>query len=144
MELLLNILFLVIALGTLATWRTKWLYQERPARRAPLQEWTAFVCALVFVFFAVSLSDDLRADVILGDGCASERRHSLAWDSHHGSHQQTEHPHALSACPPSRVVFCANLQIAGHTVPTPAHVDRGFESRPSAGRSPPLASNLPA
>jgi hypothetical protein len=77
MELLLNILWLFIAFGLLGLWRTRWARQQHPAQRDPLREWTAFSCTLVLLFFAVSLSDDLRAEIVFVEKCSSDRRQSL-------------------------------------------------------------------
>lgn len=68
MELLLNILWMLIALGALGVWQFCWARQKQGQRRKPVQEWTAFVCALVFLFFAVSLTDDLHSN--LGVTCS--------------------------------------------------------------------------
>lgn len=96
MELFLNILWLMIALGALAVWHLDWKRQQRPSPPKPLQEWTAFACALVFVFFAVSLSDDLHAAEILADDCATGRHHSLVWNCGHRAHQSATCAHAPS------------------------------------------------
>lgn len=102
MELVLNILWLLIAFGALGVWQIFWKRQERGSHPSQLEEWTAFTCALVFVFFAVSLSDDLHADVILADDCASGRHHALISACGHGSHQPTlKHP--VSTPAPSRL-----------------------------------------
>jgi hypothetical protein len=100
MELLLNILWLLIALGALGVWRLSWKRQERRLRSKPLQEWTAFVCALVFVFFAVSLSDDLHAEAILADDCARGRHHALVWNCGHALQQTAVSVHASPAVLP--------------------------------------------
>jgi hypothetical protein len=44
-------------------------------------------CALVLLFFAVSLTDDLHAAAMLLDECSASRRHSIC--SHH-SEQSTK------------------------------------------------------
>jgi hypothetical protein len=141
MELFLNILFAVIAIEALIIWRIDWSHQERQAPRKALQEWTAFVCALVFIFFAVSLSDDLRADAILTDACSKDRRHALVWDSSHATHADAHQTHAAAAAVPVHAIFCENLRVAGRIVPVPAHVDRSLDKDPCVGRSPPLSVN---
>ena len=75
MELFLNFLWVMIAVVALSVWRVCWV-QDRSARRDPVQEWAAVICSLVFLFFAVSLSDDLHANLILFDESASGRRQS--------------------------------------------------------------------
>jgi hypothetical protein len=86
MELFLNILWVLIALTALAVWRYHWKRQERGSVRKPWQQWTAFACVLIFVFFAVSLSDDLHAAAVLADDCTVGRHHSLTWNCGCSSH----------------------------------------------------------
>jgi hypothetical protein len=76
MESFLNCLWVVMAMVIMGLWRTRWTHEHRDARRDPLREWTALACALVLLFFAVSLSDDLHAEVMLSDDCYTGRRHS--------------------------------------------------------------------
>jgi hypothetical protein len=78
MESFLNLLWVAIAAGAFCFWRTRWLHERRDHRRRPLQEWTAFACALVLLFFAVSLTDDLHSELMIFDECSTSRRHSLS------------------------------------------------------------------
>ena len=80
MEAFLNLLWLLIALGALGTWRGCWMREQRAQRRDPVREWAAVVCALVLLFFAVSLSDDLRASAMLLEE-STGRRHSMMRDA---------------------------------------------------------------
>ena len=107
MELFLNILWVLIALGALGIWRLDWKRQERRSRPKPLTEWTAFVCVLVFVFFAVSLSDDLHAEAILADDCARGRHHALVSDCGRHAHQNAICIHAAPAAVLVRASFFA-------------------------------------
>lgn len=79
MESLLNILWMLIALGALSVWRMHWSRDRRGGRENVLREWTAIACALIFLFFAVSLTDDLHFDLAIFDECASARRHLAIW-----------------------------------------------------------------
>lgn len=85
MELFLNILWLLVALGLLGIWRARWVHQRRDARRNPLAECAALGCVLVMLFFAISLSDDLHLNVALCDEISTGRRHSGVWVSGHDS-----------------------------------------------------------
>jgi hypothetical protein len=76
METLLNLLWVLIAVAATITWRTRWIRDPRRIQRKPIAEWTAIVCALVLLFFAVSLTDDLHAEVMLSDDNFVGRRHS--------------------------------------------------------------------
>ncbi len=69
-----------MALAGLGVWRACWMPQHRVRRRDPVREWAAVVCALVLLFFAVSLSDDLHASLaLLEESAAAYRRHSGGW-----------------------------------------------------------------
>jgi hypothetical protein len=116
MELSLNILWVMIALGALGVWQIVWSRQPRRSPRKPLQEWTAFVCALVFVFFAVSLSDDLNAAAILADDCASGRHHSMVWSCGHASHLDASASHPCLAAVPA-TLFRDPTEIAARISP---------------------------
>jgi hypothetical protein len=79
MESVLNILWMLIALGALGVWRIHWSQDRREGRQNVLHEWTAIACALIFLFFAVSLTDDLHFDLAIFDECTGARRHSAIW-----------------------------------------------------------------
>ncbi len=87
MESFLNLLWVAIAAGAFCFWRTRWLHERRDRRRQPLQEWTAFACALVLLFFAVSLTDDLHSELMIFDECSTSRRHSLSLMRSHDTPQ---------------------------------------------------------
>lgn len=140
MELFLNILWLLIATCALIFWRLVWKRQARSSRPEPLQEWTAFACALVFVFFAVSLSDDLHAEVILADDCAAGRHHSVAWVCGHASQQSGVVAHPSLGAAPSRSGHSVSLRVAERIAPATIHFDRHPETDPPDGRSPPFPS----
>jgi hypothetical protein len=86
MELFLNLLWVLIAAGAIGVWRTCWRSERPRSRRDSLREWTAMGCALVLLFFAVSLTDDLYAAAVLLDECSASRRHSVS--SHHSEHSR--------------------------------------------------------
>jgi len=70
-----------MAAGALVLWRTRWVREERRHRRDPMHEGIALGCALVLLFFAVSLSDDLHAEVLVFDECLTSRRQTAS--AHH-------------------------------------------------------------
>ena len=78
MESFLNLLWVAIAAVAFGFWRTRWLLEPSERRRDPLREWTAFACALVLLFFAVSLTDDLHSELVIFDECSASHRHALA------------------------------------------------------------------
>jgi hypothetical protein len=85
MELFLNILWLLVALGIVGAWRMRWVRHGRKAQHNPLVEWTAIGCALVLLFFPMSLTDDLHFDIVLFSESSATRRHSIIADSAHDS-----------------------------------------------------------
>src|SRR6185437_10240778 len=141
MELLLNILWLLIVLAALGVWCMTWAYDKRRKPTELLQEWTALTCALVFLFFAVSLSDNLHAAATLCDDAATSRRHSLAWDSGNRSHQNAQRSQASCAAVLSRPLLSVNLQFAERIRLAAAHVDRDLKETSLFGRSPPPSSH---
>lgn len=142
MELFLNLLWLSIALGALGAWGFKYSRRHPQTRRKWLAEFTALSCALVFLFFAVSLSDDLHADVILCDDCAAKRYHALAWDCGHSSHQIAGRPHhVVAAAEPSQPTAIAQPQPVDRISFITAHVAVTLTQKSFFGRSPPRSIN---
>src|SRR6202030_537831 len=86
MELFLNLLWVLIAAGAISVWRVRWLREKPQRHRESLREWTAMGCALVLLFFAVSLTDDLNGEAMLLDERSASRRHSIC--SHHSEHSR--------------------------------------------------------
>ncbi len=82
MELFLNFVWVLIAVFGLSVWRVCWA-PGRSGRREPLREWTAIVAALVLLFFAVSLTDDLHSDLVLFEESANGRRQGVTLASPH-------------------------------------------------------------
>lgn len=82
MELFLNFVWVLIAVFGLSVWRVCWA-PGRSGRREPLREWTAIVAALVLLFFAVSLTDDLHSDLVLFEESANGRRQGVTLVSPH-------------------------------------------------------------
>lgn len=140
MESFLNLLWVAIAAGAFCFWRTRWLHECRDHRRDPLREWTAFACALVLLFFAVSLTDDLHSGSMVFDECSTSRRHSFSLTR---SHDMPQHrtPEASSGI---AVRLYPGLQNP------PEFIDRlgaakellffSVDSWTPFGRAPPLAS----
>jgi hypothetical protein len=106
MESFLNLLWVAIAAVGFYLWRTRWLQERRDHRREPLREWTAFACAVVLLFFAVSLTDDLHSELMIFDECSTIRRHSLSLTRSHDSPQHRTVPnHVGLAAPPKSSSF---------------------------------------
>lgn len=77
MELVLNVLWALLALSILGVWRLRWVRQRQQSQRNSFAEWTALGCVLVLLFFAVSVTDDLHPEIVLLMDSAGSRRHAI-------------------------------------------------------------------
>ncbi len=87
MELLLNLIWLLIAVASFARWRRR-LMAVRANRRSHLRAVApllAFVCALAIVFPVISVTDDLHAQLAVTDDSSARRRSSLSLSGGHES-----------------------------------------------------------
>jgi hypothetical protein len=101
MELFLNLVWFLGAVVLVCVWRLRWIPQRSAGTRRGLHEWSAISLALVLLFFAVSMSDDMHAEIVaLEDFSASRRQHvdlSAGQDTR-WTHLDTS-PFAVSAAP---------------------------------------------
>jgi hypothetical protein len=137
MELVLNILWLLLALGGVVLWRTRWANQPRTRRDAPWREWTAMSCALVLLFFVVSLTDDLHAELIVLEDSTNCRRHVHCRSAAHALQQPEHFPTG-----PGVAVIPAPLRVAESAVsPVFVSAAKPMSSLPRqeshSGRAPP-------
>ena len=137
MESFLNILWVAMALVALGVWRTIWLHERREARRDPLREWTAFACALVLLFFAVSLTDDLHSELIIFDECSASSRHASGLVGAHDTSGKTK---VMAACS-AAILPAALLAPSSHRlemiVPVPEISGFQLVAYATSGRAPP-------
>lgn len=93
MESFLNILWVVLAICSLCLWRMRWAEQPRETNHVAWRQWTAFVCALILLFFMVSLTDDLHSELVMFEESSASRRdaHCVACPHHPPS------PHSAGA-----------------------------------------------
>jgi hypothetical protein len=141
MELFLNLLWLLIALTALVVWRCEWKRHECGAPPKAWQQWTAFACTLVFLFFAVSLSDDLRAATILADDCALGRHHSLTWNCGCAEHGDGQAIHESTLTLPVASFFELNpLAPSARVALAVSAVAHDVNRIETAFRGPPAAS----
>lgn len=140
MELVLNILWLLLAASAVTLWRTCWAQQPRTRRHAAWREWTAIACALVLLFFVVSLTDDLHAEIIVLEECSNCRRHVNCLLSAHATHQPDHFPTG-----PGVAVMPAQARVVDSTVAqlfisTPQLPSPLSQRQSHSGRAPPPAS----
>jgi hypothetical protein len=137
MEAFLNFLWVLIAAVALGFWRARWHREGRESRRDPLREWTAIGCALVLLFFAVSLTDDLHSEVILFDECSTSRRCAVC--VHHSSNAgDTSHSAGLAVSP--RVATFRVFSQTALTVPEESVPETNTPRDAAFGRAPPSSS----
>jgi hypothetical protein len=137
MESFLNLLWVAIAAVVFGFWRTRWLHDRSERRRDPLREWTAFACALVLLFFVVSLTDDLHSELVIFDECSASRRHSTVLVCpHHPPHDGLIKQFHGAAILPAVPSFYS-LQRGGIVSPAARFTYIPLMSRSSLGRAPP-------
>lgn len=138
MESFLNTLWLLIALTALGVWQSCLVRQRRRGRRDPLKEWTSIVCMLVFLFFAVSLTDDLHSNLALYDECLTGLRHSAEWVCPH----PTSHNPSVSSSPGAailpRIALFESLEIASRVTAESHSVCARMKTNSFPGRAPPI------
>jgi hypothetical protein len=138
MEIFLNLLWVGIALSLLSVWRASWMPQPRERQYAAWRQWTAVVCALIFLFFMVSITDDLHSDLMIFEECSAGRRHAASWDVSHPppQHHAPLAVHAvLGSTDENRVMSCLGSVAPGHRAP-----DTDFAPGVNSGRAPPVIS----
>jgi hypothetical protein len=137
MESFLNILWLLIAVAAFGVWQLCLVRQKRQEGREPLKEWTAVACMLVFLFFAVSLTDDLHSDLIVLDECSAGRR-TYAHAHACGHSVKVTHGEVTAILPP-KVSMDLPLLAGPTTLAAPLEArERSLEI--PTGRSPPERS----
>ncbi len=106
MELFLNILWVLIVLTGTCVWRMRWAHHLRARQHETWRQWTAFACAMVLLFFVVSLTDDLHAELVLFEESSSSRRHATCLSCQHHSSRtvRAKAPHDSAILPASPVV----------------------------------------
>ena len=139
MEIFLNIFWVLITLAGVIAWRTRWARQTRLRRHAAWREWSAFVCAMVLLFFVVSLTDDLHAELMLLEECSTSRRHATCvMCAHHSCLPDGGGaPHAwaiLQAGPPVE-----SLVIGALILPSLENRELPFSVKCAADRAPPAS-----
>lgn len=140
MESFLNLLWVAIALSAFGVWRVYWVRQHRDGLRQPFLEWTAFACALVLLFFVVSLTDDLHSELVIFDECSTSRRQtSLCTGPHHGQNDATG-PNAPFAAILPQLALNSALQEISLLAAVPRSGPVFLEGDLASGRSPPASS----
>lgn len=128
-----------MATAILWTWRTRWIHQRRRTCGHSVQEWTSVSVALILLFFAVSMSDDLHWEMVLFDESSTSRlSSSLSVDEQ----QPTVHYGAAHRVPGAGLVsptiaIGVRFVIQRVVVSAKSSFDC-LHVQPSSGRAPPL------
>jgi hypothetical protein len=140
MELFLNILWMLIAVGLLGAWRTRWVHQRHRAPRHSLQEWSALSIALVLLFFAVSMTDDMHSEIVALEECSTSKRELICSPGAHALPQSGTELHTPSwAIAPSVPFFGSSSSIRKFDLVAQVRSSI-LLSNHSSSRAPPLAS----
>jgi|SRR5579871_944925 len=139
MESSLNIIWLLVAIGLVLVWRERWIAQRSHTQRRPMAEWAALGCVLVFLFFAISLTDDLHQSVVVSDDVSSHRRQSPILSAADDSHRDALHVSASFLLVPFGRAFIPSLTPVGRVdVYAAPHTPLArYEDQPN--RAPPVS-----
>jgi hypothetical protein len=140
MELLLNIVWLLIAVGVLGTWRSHWVYQRKHTLRHSLQEWTAVSVALILLFFAVSMTDDLHAEMVLSEDSSISRRGLSSSASAHPLPHSSALPRAYSWAIVPHVLPVPQMSVFWSFEPPAPPRALQLQSERLSGRAPPTST----
>jgi hypothetical protein len=138
MELILNLVWLFIATSLVCIWRIQWIHQRLGRARGRVQEWSAVSLALVLLFFAVSMSDDLHSEIVALEDLSTNKRDHIHAAAAHPAADPISSPHPLlGALAPARPIVGT-----AHAVGDISSASPSFESCIALGlkpnRAPPM------
>ena len=139
MELLLNLVWLVIATLAVGAWCKRRPTDGGEPQGQTRRGWIALACALVLLFFVISLTDDLHAEVVVVEDAAASKRHtcSVIFHSVYAASRTVAGHHAVAVLPSSGFFF-QELFLEKVAPEAPLAV---VSALPAAlGRSPPSSS----
>jgi hypothetical protein len=139
MELILNLVWLFIAIALVCVWRTQWIHQKLGRAHGRVQQWSAVSLALVLLFFAVSMSDDIHAEIVALEELSSNRRDHVHAAVAHPAAEPTSTPHPDCWAVATRPLLPGDAYAVGTTPPT--NLAPGFIARLGLkpDRAPPIA-----
>ena len=138
-EVVLNFVWLLIAAGLVGTWRLRWIHQRRRNSTRCVHEWSAIALALVLLFFAVSISDDMHAEIVALEECSASRRAQVhICVAHHSavSPALSHRPGWLVAAS-TPAIDTESRAFAVWSAPSPSSSD--VSGLPQLSRAPPLS-----
>ena len=138
METFLNLVWVLLVVVALWVWQRRWVRQRAASQRNPLQEWTAFACVMVLMFYVVSMTDDLHPEILLCDGCSTGRRSLLVRPAAQHPLARGHAPSSLSAAILPRVDSPNPQSAAGAIAPSAHTAILYFAGDRSIARAPPI------
>jgi hypothetical protein len=139
METFLNLVWLLLVVVVLCFWQRRWARQRSAGHRNRFQEWTAFACAMVLMFYVVSMTDDLHPEILLADGCSTGRRTALIRPPAHQPSVKGYCPSPSIAAILPPVDLAPRLSSAAAIAPFEQIAVLFYSLDRSAARAPPLS-----
>jgi hypothetical protein len=138
-EVLLNLVWLLIAAALLGAWRARWIHQRRASCRHSLREWSAVSLALVLLFFAVSMSDDLHAEIVALEDCSANRRDQAHVLGAHAANASGSAFHVPAWATAPRVGWFGPADAFGKTLPARPSCLLAWACSERSSRGPPVS-----
>lgn len=140
MEIVLNAFWFVLALASFGLWWRCGLHSE-PGRGARFDGWVALCCILFILFPAISMTDDLHADLLVMEEASFSRR-GLRGGGHHSRVVASDLNTPAVACELAAEAFTFRFIVVGRISGGDGHLHSVFLVSPSAGRAPPSELQL--
>lgn len=140
MELVLNAFWFVLALASFGLWWRRGL-RCGPGYGARFHGLVALCCVLFILFPAISMTDDLHADLLVMEEANFSRR-GLRGCGHHLRAVTSDVDAPPIACDLTTEVLTFRFVVVGHVLDVDGRPYTGFVVCPSAGRAPPSAVQL--
>lgn len=141
-ELLLNVLWLLVALAAIGYCWGHWPGAESEAQlhNDRFRKWVALACGLILLFFVISLTDDLHPELIALEDSSRSKRVLVGWANLHGAGNSAKavanHPSAILPDLPSLASARAFIRV----MPAEVFPHAWVSLRPTPGRAPPFLS----
>lgn len=136
MEFLLNVCWLAVSVVAFGYWRATRDPRRKASDSRTAIEAVALTCALILLFYPMSLTDDLHPEIFVVSDSSSQRKHFLT-AANAGSPDRTQTPSILLYLAANqRPMFSPGIQLSGITTGPVVH-SRFSSSAPAKGRAPP-------
>lgn len=141
-ELLLNVLWLLVALAAIGYCWGRWSGVESEAHHHTgcFHKWVALACGLILLFFVISLTDDLHPELVTLEDASRSKRVWVGRANLHGAGNSAKmvanHPSAILPDLPS----LAGVRTFNRIMPAEVFPRTRVSLRPAPGRAPPFLS----